>query len=177
MGEFAASALAWTGWSLWCLLSCAACFSIFLSLPGGWIALGLAVLYDLIHGFHAIGWKGLGLFAGLLVVSEIIEAGLGTLYVAKKGATRYGMIGAFVGGIVGAVFGSSVMPLVGTILGGIAGAFAGAVGGEYWREKKLEPSLRIGMHATVGKVLSMSAKFALALAGGALVLWLALPNR
>jgi uncharacterized protein YqgC (DUF456 family) len=177
MSELGGSILAWTGWSLWCLLSCAACFSIFLSLPGGWIALGLAVLYDLMHGFDAIGWKGLGLFAGLLIVAEIIEAGLGTLYVARKGATRYGMIGAFVGGIAGAIFGSSVMPLVGTILGGIAGAFAGAVAGEYWRENKLEPSLRIGLHATIGKVLALSAKFALAIAGAVLMLWLALPNR
>ena len=87
------------------------------------------------------------------------------------------MIGAFVGGILGAIAGSAALPLVGTILGGIAGAFAGAVGGEYWRDKDLEPSLRIGFHATVGKILALSAKFALALGGSILVLWLALPSR
>jgi len=177
MGELGISILAWSGWSLWCLLILASCFAIFLSLPGGWIALGLAVLYDLIYGFDAIGLRGLGVFALLLVVAEIIEAGLGTLYVAKKGATRHGMIGAFAGGILGAILGSSLMPLVGTVLGGIAGAFGGAVAGEYWRERDLEPSLRIGVHATIGKVLALSAKFALAIGGTVLVLWMALPSR
>jgi uncharacterized protein len=144
--------------------------SILISLPGGWIALGVALLYDLAYGFDRIGATWLGVFAGLLVLGELLESLLGTLYVAKKGSSRYGMIGGFVGGIVGAIVGSSALPIVGTILGSIAGAFAGAVAGEYYRNEQLEPSLRVGWHATVGRVLATTAKFALSLTGIGLVL-------
>lgn len=144
--------------------------AILVSLPGGWIALAVAVLYDLAYGFEKIGWTWLGVFAGLMVLGEILESLLGTLYVAKKGASRTGMIGGFVGGIVGAILGSGALPVVGTILGSIAGSFAGAVGGEYYRNERLEPSLRVGWHATVGRVLATTAKFALALTGSVLAL-------
>jgi len=155
----------WTGYVFWLLLAAASCATILISLPGGWVALGLAVVYDLFYGFQAIGWPHLLVFAGLMVVAEAIEAVLGTIYVAKKGATRYGMVGGFVGGILGAIAGSSAMPLVGTVLGGFVGAFGGAVLGEYLREQRMEPSLRIGMHATVGRILAVTVKFALAAMG------------
>ena len=158
----------WAGYVFWVILLVVACATILITLPGGWIALGLAVLYDLLHGFDRIGWTVLGIFAGLLVLGEIVESLLGTLYVARKGATRYGVIGGFVGGIVGAIVGSSAMPLVGTLVGGALGAFGGAVLGEYLRDQRLEPSLRIGWHATVGRLLATSVKFALALSGSIL---------
>jgi uncharacterized protein YqgC (DUF456 family) len=158
----------WAGYVLWVILLVVACASILITLPGGWIALGLAVLYDLLHGFDRIGWVILAVFAGLLIVGEIVESLLGILYVARKGATRYGVIGGFVGGIVGAIAGSGIMPLVGTLLGGAAGAFGGSVLGEYLRDQRLEPSLRIGWHATVGRLLATSMKFALALSGSLL---------
>ena len=90
----------WSGTILWVGLLLLSCFAILISLPGGWIALALAVLFDLLHGFRSIGWQRLLLFAALLTVGEIIEAFLGSLYVAKKGATRYGVVGTFVGGIL-----------------------------------------------------------------------------
>ena len=175
IGNSAAAAGLWVAWSVWLLLSAASVSTILVSLPGGWIALGLAVLFDLFHGFGAIGWPGLIGFAALLGVGEAVEAGLGTLYVAKKGATRYGMLGGFVGGFVGAILGSGVVPVFGTVIGGFAGAFGGAVLGEYWRDRQLEPSLRIGVHATIGKLLSVFVKFGLAVAGLAWVCVLAVP--
>jgi uncharacterized protein YqgC (DUF456 family) len=166
----------WAGYVLWILLLLAGCTTILVALPGGWIALGLAVLYDLLHGFDAIGWKNLAVFAALLGVGELVEAALGTVYVAKQGATRYGMIGGFVGGMVGAVAGTGVVPVVGTILGSFAGAFGGAVLGEYMREQQLEPSLRIGVHATIGRLLALTAKLALALAGAVVVIRAGFPG-
>lgn len=166
----------WTAYVVWILLLLVGCSTILVALPGGWIALGLAVLYDLFYGFGAIGWKNLIVFAILLGVGEAIEAALGTVYVAKRGATRYGMIGGFVGGMVGAVAGSGVVPIVGTILGSFAGAFGGAVLGEYMREQQLEPSLRIGVHATVGRLLSITVKYALALAGAVVVIRAGAPS-
>lgn len=149
----------------WVLISTAGLFSIWIALPGGWLTLALAVGYDALFGFDRIGWVALGVFTGLLAVGELIESLLGTIYVAKKGATRYGMAGAFLGGFLGAIAGSSLLPVVGTVLGGFVGSFAGAVLMEYWRDSKVEPSFRIGLHATIGRFLAMAVKFALAMSG------------
>jgi hypothetical protein len=175
-GHAAASVGQWAGYIVWIVLLMASCTTILISLPGGWIALGLAILYDLFYGFSTIGLESLAIFTGLLVVAEIIEAGLGMVYVAKKGATRYGLAGGFVGGIVGAAVGSGVVPVVGTILGSFAGAFGGAVLGEYLRDQRMEPSLRIGMHATIGRLLALTAKYALAIAGSVVVIRAAVPH-
>ena len=78
------------------------------------------------------------------------------------------------GGIVGAVLGSGALPVVGTLVGGLAGAFGGAVLGEYLRDQQLEPSLRIGVHATVGKLLATTVKFGLSVAGTVLAVRAAL---
>jgi len=174
LGDFAGSLGYWVGVSLWILLLLVANFVILVSLPGGWIALGLAVVFDAITGFDAIGLVTLGIFAGLLVVGEVIESLLGLVYVAKKGATRWGVAGGFVGGLAGAVAGSGAVPVVGTLIGGLAGAFGGAVLGEYLRDQQLEPSLRIGVHATVGKLLATTVKFGLSVAGTVLVIRAAL---
>lgn len=161
----------WAGVVLWTLALALSCLAVLLSLPGGWIALALALLWDVFHGFHAIGVWRLVVFAALLGVGEAVEAALGSLYVARKGATKAGVIGTFVGGILGAMLGSLAMPVVGTFVGAFAGAFLGAVGGEMLRDRQLEPSLRVGFHATVGRFLAVSVKGFLATAGAALVAW------
>jgi hypothetical protein len=174
VGDVAGSIGYWIGVSLWILLLLTANFVILVSLPGGWIALGLAVAFDAITGFTAVGWITLAIFAGLLVVGEVMESLLGLVYVAKKGATRWGMTGGFVGGLFGAIAGSGAVPVAGTLIGGLLGAFGGAVGGEYLRDQQLEPSLRIGVHATVGKLLATTVKFGLSVAGTVLVIRAAL---
>ena len=171
----AASIGFWIGYGSWVLLLFTACFTILIGLPGGWVALGLAVVYDLFFGFSQIGLTWLAVFAGLLVLGEIVESLLGMVYVAKKGATRYGIVGGFVGGLVGAALGSGVVPILGTLLGTFVGAFVGAVAGEYYRDRQLEPSLQIGWHSTVGRLLATTVKFALSVTGSVLALRAAIP--
>lgn len=155
----------WAVTVLWAVLLAGGCLSVLISLPGGWIAFALTVLYDLGFGFKAIGPGRLVVFAVLLGVGEVVEAALGTAYVAARGATKWGVIGALIGGIVGAVGGSAVVPVVGTLVGSVLGAFAGAVGGEYFRERRLEPSVRMGFHAMVGRLGALTVKTVLAIAG------------
>ena len=154
---------AWTGFVLWALLLIVASLTIYLGLSGNWIVVGLAAIYALITGFDVIGWKLLLVLVGLALVGEGVEFVLGTFYVAKKGATRGGVILAFVGGIAGALLGNGVVPVIGAVLGSFVGAFAGAVLGEYRHQQRLEPSLRIGTHAFVGRILAMVAKHAIGL--------------
>ena len=94
---------------------------------------------------------------------------------AKKGATRWGVIGAFAGGLLGAALGNGIVPVVGAVLGSFVGAFAGAVGGEYLARERLEPSLRVGGHAFLGRLLAILVKHLLGLVMVGLILRATLP--
>jgi uncharacterized protein len=168
--EFFASAGFWLLYGVWAVLLLASLLLTILGLGGNFFILALGFLYAAITGFQDVGWGLLLILLGLAVLGEVIESLLGLVYVAAKGATRYGVGGAFVGGLVGATAGSSVLPVIGTILGSFLGAFVGAMFGEYLRERRMEPSLRIGWHAFAGKMLATLIKFAL----GVEMVWLLL---
>jgi uncharacterized protein YqgC (DUF456 family) len=136
---------------------------IFLGIPGGWIALGAILIYDLATGFSTVGWKWLIVMAVVLIVGEVVESLLGLVYVAHKGATRWGVLGAFLGGLVGAVVGTFIMPFIGTIVFGFAGAFAFAVFFEYVYYGSLDRALQTGFFAFIGKLAAMFTKLLLSL--------------
>jgi uncharacterized protein YqgC (DUF456 family) len=132
-------------------------------LPGSWVALVAIFIYALATGFSGIGWVMLLVMAAIAIVGEIIESLLGLVYVAHKGATKWGVLGAFVGGLVGAIAGSTVIPFVGTVIFGLVGAFAGAVLLEYLYYRSLDKALQTGFFAFIGKLSAMFVKFALGL--------------
>ncbi|MCK4235715.1 MAG: DUF456 domain-containing protein [Candidatus Krumholzibacteria bacterium] len=137
--------------------------SIFLGVPGSWIALGAILIYDLATGFSTVGWVVILVMVGIVVLGEIVEAFLGIVYVAHKGATRWGVLGAFIGGLAGGIGGSFVVPFLGSIVLGIAGAFAGAVAFEYLYYRSLDRALQTGFFAFIGKLGAMMVKFAMGL--------------
>jgi uncharacterized protein YqgC (DUF456 family) len=158
------SVLQHTGLVLLYLLILIVDILIFAGLPGGWIGLGIIFIYDLARGFSVVGWQWWIVLGALLVVGEIIEAFLGTVIVMKKGASKWGAVGAFAGGIIGAVLGTSVMPVVGSVIFGLFGAFAGAVLAEYIQYQKMDDAMKTGFWAFVGKLWAYFAKFAMAAA-------------
>ena len=160
----------WTIFTLWALLLLSASMLTYLGLGGNIVITALAVIWGLLTGFNVMTLPFLGLLVGLTVLGEVIESLLGIVYVAKKGATRYGVTGVFLGGLIGAAVGNNVMPVIGALVGSFAGAFLGAVFGEYYREKNIEPSLRIGWHAFFGKMLAIVVKHAI----GMVMIWLIL---
>jgi uncharacterized protein YqgC (DUF456 family) len=136
---------------------------IFLGIPGGWIALGAIVIYDIATGFSTVGWRWLIVMVVILLVGEVIESLLGVVYVARKGASRWGILGAFVGGIAGAIAGTFVLPFIGSIIFGLVGAFLLAVLFEYLRYKSMDRALQTGFFAFTGKLLAMFIKLVLSL--------------
>ena len=136
---------------------------IFAGVPGSWITLAAITVYAAATRFSTIGWKMLLVMAGIAAAGEVAESVLGVVYVARKGATKRGVLGAFVGGLAGAVFGTAIFPFVGSVLFGFLGAFLGAVGSEYAYYRSLDRALRTGFFAFFGKLLAMLVKFALAL--------------
>lgn len=137
--------------------------TIFFGVPGGWVAFAAIVIYDAVTGFSAVGILLLVVMLSIGVLGEIIESFLGLVYVAQKGATRWGVLGAFVGGIAGAIGGSMILPFIGSVVLGLLGAFAGAVALEYLYYRSLDHALQTGFFAFVGKLGAMFVKFALGL--------------
>jgi uncharacterized protein YqgC (DUF456 family) len=137
--------------------------TIFLGIPGGWIALAAIVIFDLATGFSTVGWVLIVVMIAIAVLGEIVESFFGLVYVAQRGATKWGVLGAFVGGLAGAVGGGFVLPFIGSILLGLAGAFAGAVLFEYLYYRSMDRALQTGFSAFIGKLAAMFVKFALGL--------------
>ena len=137
--------------------------TIFLGIPGGWIAFGAIAVYDIATRFSAVGWKWLVVMAVILLVGELIESLLGIVYVARKGASRWGVLGTFIGGIVGAIGGSFVVPFIGSLIFGLVGAFVLAVVFEYMYYKSLDRALQTGFFAFIGKLAAMFVKLVLSL--------------
>ncbi len=136
---------------------------IFVGLPGSWVAFAVILIYSIATRFAVVGWPMLLLMAGVGVAGEIVESLLGLVYVARKGATRWGVFGAFAGGLAGALLGTAIMPVLGSVLFAFLGAFGGAVLLEYARYRSLDRALQTGFFAFVGKLLASLVKFALGL--------------
>ena len=158
------SVLAHTGLVLLYLLILISDILIFAGIPGGWIGLGVIFIYDLANRFDVVGWQWWIVLVVLMVVGEIIEAFLGTVVVLKKGASKWGAVGAFAGGIIGAVVGTSILPVIGSVIFGLLGAFSGAVLAEYIQYERMNDALKTGFWAFIGKLWAYMAKYAIAMA-------------
>ena len=165
----------WSWFVFWALLLVLASLFVYLGLGGSFIVIGLALIHALITGFDPVTWQLLLVLLGLALFGELVEFVIGTFYVAQKGATKSGVFAAFVGGLVGAMLGNSIVPVMGAVLGSFVGAFGGAVLGEYYRNEKLEPSLRVGGHAFLGRILAMVIKHVIALVMVFLILRVTVP--
>lgn len=153
----------WSWFFLWSLLLVIASLFVYLGLGGNFIIIAMALIHALVTGFDPLTWKFLLVLVGMALLGEGIEFVVGIFYVAKQGASKAGVIGAFAGGLFLASVGNQVFPVLGAVVGSFVGAFAGAVAGEYWRERKLEPSLRIGGHAFVGRLVAILIKHFIAM--------------
>ena len=135
-----------------------------LGLGGNFILLALALVVALVTHFHAVPWWALLVMGALVAVGEIVEATLGSLVAKKYGASRWGMLGAFVGGILGVIPGTAIAPIIGSILGSFLGSAAGAILFEWLHRRKMKVSLPAGWGALLGKLGATFFKIAIGFA-------------
>lgn len=129
-------------------------------IPGNWVLVATAAVVALIPGFGDLTWVWFVVILGLALLGEAIESLLGLVVVARKGGSRWGVVGSFLGGIVGVIAGSALAPPFGGVVLGFVGAFAGAVTGEYMREQRSDRAVRVGLWAFVGRSMAIMGKIA-----------------
>ncbi|MFP4193342.1 MAG: DUF456 domain-containing protein [Desulfobacterales bacterium] len=139
-----------------------------LGMPGTFVILAGAALYNLITWSMSISAAVLAVLLVLALVGEILEYILGVKFAQRRGVSRPAVIGAIAGGIVGTFAGIPV-PVAGPLLGLFAGVFIGAFLVELVSEKKISDAFRSAMAAFYGR---LGAVFAKTLVGAAMILFL-----
>jgi uncharacterized protein len=130
---------------------------IVLGLPGLWIMVASAVVYNMIVPGDPIGWVSLIAVAVLALVAELLEFTMTGQYARKYGGSRRAGWGAILGGIIGAMVGFPV-PIVGPIIGAFVGSFVGALVAELTGGKSASDATRVAKGALIGRVVSTVLK-------------------
>jgi uncharacterized protein len=141
---------------------------IALGLPGMWVMIASAVVYNITTHTNAIGWFTLISVGVLALIAEVIEFTLAGKYARKYGGSRRAGWGAMLGGIAGAFMGVPV-PIVGPLIGAFIGSFVGALVGELSTGSTKTGAAKAATGALVGRVVATGMKMGV---GCAIAAWL-----
>jgi len=145
----------------------------FLTLPGIWLMLLIALLCDLWRP-ELYSWWALGAVAATAALAEIAEFLAAAAGSSKSGGTRTGAIAAIVGAIAGMIAGTillPMLPIIGGVLGGIVGAGLGAIAGERAIERRTwSESWKSGRGAMTGRAISIVVKGAFSIVAAAILI-------
>jgi len=130
---------------------------IVLGLPGLWIMVATAVVYNMIVPGDPIGWVSLIAVAVLALIAELLEFTMTGRYARKYGGSRRAGWGAIIGGMIGAVVGFPV-PIVGPVIGAFVGSFVGALVAELTGGASAGDATRVAKGALIGRVVSTMLK-------------------
>jgi uncharacterized protein YqgC (DUF456 family) len=130
---------------------------IVLGLPGLWIMVASAVVYNLVVPGDPIGWFTLAAVGVLALVAELLEFSMTGSYARKYGGSRRAGWGAIIGSIVGAMVGFPV-PIVGPVIGAFVGSFLGALIAEFTGGSSAGDATRVAKGALIGRVVSTVLK-------------------
>ena len=152
----------------------------FLTLPGIWMIIFLAIVYAVLTDFAYIGWPSIVVIFVLGILAEVLEFVAGGAAATAAGGSRRSVVGAVLGGFIGAVVGTFIpVPIVGTLIGIVAGTFLGAAVAERSKGSSIEKIRDVAGAATKGRVIGMLLKlpFAVLILAWVLIAALPLPSR
>jgi uncharacterized protein len=139
------------------LVLLAAIVIIPLGLPGTWVLVGVAVLYDWVTGTDRIGVDTMVTMVVLAALAEVLDVMLTGRYTRRYGGSRRAAWSAVLGGLVGAFAGVPV-PFIGSVIGAFAGAFLGALIAESWRGRGPRAAVRVATGAMLGRAAAAAIK-------------------
>ncbi len=133
-----------------------------LTLPGLWLMVASIAIYAWVTGGQYVGWPGIISLVVLAGLAELVEFVAGGAGAKKAGGSKRAFVGAIVGSILGAIFLSVLIPIpvLGTIFGICAGTFIGALVVEYWVKRNHGQAFRVGLWATIGRLIGIFTKLA-----------------
>lgn len=123
-------------------------------LPGAPLLFAGLLLAAWAENFAFVGWKTLTVLGVLALLTYPADLMAGAFGAKRYGASPRAVTGAVLGAVVGIFFG---------LIGVIVGPFLGAAIGELLTQRHLGRAGRAGFGATVGLVLGVALKLALAL--------------
>jgi uncharacterized protein YqgC (DUF456 family) len=136
-------------------------FLVLLGLPGNWLMVGSTALVAWLYWDRGMinHWTLIALLA-VAVIGEVLEFAAGAVGTKKAGGSRGGAFGALLGGVIGAGAGTFVIPvpIIGSLIGACGGAFCGALALELAGGRDIEPAVRSGLGAGVGRFFGTVAK-------------------
>ncbi|MCU0622913.1 MAG: DUF456 domain-containing protein [Gemmatimonadaceae bacterium] len=140
---------------------------IAVGLPGTWLMIGAALVYDWLVPGTTFGLWTLGGTLVLALVAEVLEFTVAKRYTERTGGSSRAGWGAMLGGLAGAFAGVPV-PIIGSVLGAFAGAFAGALLME-WTVRRDDAAgvVRVATGALVGRAVATASKLGAGVAIGA----------
>lgn len=136
-----------------------------LGLPGLWVMIGAAVIYNALSSGFPIGVAALVVVLIMATVAEVLEFTLAGRYTRRFGGSRIGARWAIVGGIIGAILGFPFpVPFVGSVIGAFVGSFAGALFGELRMGSSHGQAGRAATGALLGRVVAAGLKVGIGVA-------------
>jgi uncharacterized protein YqgC (DUF456 family) len=133
---------------------------IALGLPGIWIMIATAVVYNLIVPGGPISWFTIVGIGVLGVIAEVIEFSMAGKFARKYGGSKRAGWWAIFGGMIGAFMGFPV-PIVGPMIGAFVGSFVGALAGELSLGTGGGQSAKVATGAMLGRVAATAVKIAI----------------
>jgi uncharacterized protein YqgC (DUF456 family) len=142
-------------WVLAALLIAAGFVGLVLpALPGAPLLLAGLIVAAWAEDFAHVGTGTIIVLSVLAALSYLADFLAGALGAKKFGASTRAVVGATVGGVIGIFFG---------IPGILFGPFVGAVVGELTMQRNFTAAGRAGLGASLGLLLAVAAKMALAI--------------
>lgn len=141
-----------------------------LGLPGTWLIAGTSAAFTWWLATGSGAERPLFMSALVLVTllvlavaGEILEFWAAAAGARSGGASRRGAIGALLGSIVGAIAGTIWIPIpvAGSLIGACLGAAFGATTFEVHAGRDIDPSIRAGLGAGIGRLGGSVAKLAI----------------
>jgi uncharacterized protein YqgC (DUF456 family) len=159
--------------ALLALICVAALALIPVGLPGTWLMLGAALLYDWFVPGRVFGLVSLGIVVAIALAAEVLEFTLASRWTDRAGGSSRAGWGALGGGLIGAFVGVPIF-LVGSVIGAFVGAFLGAFAMEWSVRGDHAHAGRVASAALVGRAVATAAKLGAGVAIGAVVMLVAI---
>ena len=132
-----------------------------LGLPGTFVILAGAIIYNLITWSWSISFEILAILFALALLAELIEfifGLLGAKIFKMSGWTTFGFIAGL---LIGAIIGVPI-PIIGSVIGMLVGGFLGAFIVSYIEKNNFKKSLKAGFGAFVTGIGSIMLKLVIA---------------